>query len=569
MIGAFEPADADVVEQLHAGIDAPVVRADVASAEMIKLAANAALVTRISFINEIANVCEATGADVLTVAEGIGLDRRIGPSFLRAGIGYGGSCFPKDSLALKQLAANSGYSFQLLNAVIEVNELQKRRVVGKLEGHLGSLRGKKVAILGLAFKPGTDDMREAPSLVLAARLLAEGAEVSAWDPSPTGMHSSTASSSPTAARGARRGRRGGDRDRVARAGRARLGRGWEAHAEPRARGRTQHARPGEAARARLRVRGDRAGLGVSLPAVILVGGQGTRLRPLTERIRKDMLPLVDRPLLAFTFEHLRRHGVRRGIVSCGYLPTQIKAHFGSGYGDLDLEYRVEEEPLGTAGGIAFAAEGIDETFFALNGDSLRDADLGEIVRFHRETGAKATILLTPVADPSRYGLVRLAPDGRVSTFLEKPRPEEIDTNLINAGVYVLEPEVLSLIPADRAVSIERDVFPRLAEEGSVYGLALEGYWLDVGTPEAYLQAHRDVLERSFATETGDALGPDFMLVDESAQVHPGARLVPPVYVGPGAVVEDGAQSRQPRRHRRRRTPRARTRSSRAPSSAHA
>jgi UDPglucose 6-dehydrogenase len=186
VIGAFDTRDADVVEQLHAGIDSPVVRADVASAEMIKLAANAALVTRISFINEIANVCEATGADVLRVAEGIGLDRRIGPSFLRAGIGYGGSCFPKDSLALKQLAANSGYSFQLLNAVIEVNELQKRRVVGKLEGHLGSLRGKKVAILGLAFKPGTDDMREAPSLVLAARLLAEGAEVSAWDPIANG-----------------------------------------------------------------------------------------------------------------------------------------------------------------------------------------------------------------------------------------------------------------------------------------------------------------------------------------------------------------------------------------------
>jgi UDPglucose 6-dehydrogenase len=182
VIGAFESADGDVVERLHEGIQAPVVRCDVASAEMIKLAANAALVTRISFINEIANVCEATGADVLTVAEGIGLDRRIGPSFLRAGIGYGGSCFPKDSLALKQLAANSGYSFQLLNAVIEVNELQKRRVIGKLERRLGALRGKKVALLGLAFKPGTDDMREAPSLVLAGRLLAEGAEVSAWDP---------------------------------------------------------------------------------------------------------------------------------------------------------------------------------------------------------------------------------------------------------------------------------------------------------------------------------------------------------------------------------------------------
>jgi len=182
VIGGFEDVDIDLLERLHHGIDAPIVRCDVASAEMIKLAANAALVTRISFINEIANVCEATGADVTTVARGIGLDHRIGSDFLRAGIGYGGSCFPKDSLALKQLAANSGYNFQLLNAVIEVNELQKRRVIGKLQRRLGSLRGKKVALLGLAFKPGTDDMREAPSLVLAGRLIAEGARVSAWDP---------------------------------------------------------------------------------------------------------------------------------------------------------------------------------------------------------------------------------------------------------------------------------------------------------------------------------------------------------------------------------------------------
>ena len=182
VIGAFDEADGDAVEALHAGIDAPVVRTDVNSAEMIKLAANAFLVTRISFINEIANVCELIGADVKSVAEGIGLDHRLGPHFLRAGIGWGGSCFPKDSLALKQLAANSGYHFHLMNAVIEVNELQKRRVLQKLQRHLGRLRGKRVALLGLAFKPNTDDMREAPSLVLASRLLAEGAEVRAWDP---------------------------------------------------------------------------------------------------------------------------------------------------------------------------------------------------------------------------------------------------------------------------------------------------------------------------------------------------------------------------------------------------
>jgi UDPglucose 6-dehydrogenase len=182
VVGSFSEDDGVAVEALYGGIAAPVVRTDVASAEMIKLAANAFLMTRISFINEIANVCEAVGADVVEVAKGVGLDHRLGPHFLRAGIGYGGSCFPKDSLALKQLASNSGYHFQLLAAVIEVNELQKRRVIQKLQKHLGRLRGKKVALLGLAFKAGTDDMREAPSLVLASRLLAEGAEVRAWDP---------------------------------------------------------------------------------------------------------------------------------------------------------------------------------------------------------------------------------------------------------------------------------------------------------------------------------------------------------------------------------------------------
>ena len=172
----------DAVVDLYAPLGAPLVRTDVASAEMIKLAANAFLATKISFINEIANVCEVTGANVTEVARGIGLDDRIGPKFLQAGIGFGGSCFPKDVTALKQLAGNSGYHFQLLNAVIEVNELQKRRVIAKLEKHLGSLVGRKVALLGLAFKPNTDDMREATSLVLSARLQAAGAHVRAYDP---------------------------------------------------------------------------------------------------------------------------------------------------------------------------------------------------------------------------------------------------------------------------------------------------------------------------------------------------------------------------------------------------
>jgi UDPglucose 6-dehydrogenase len=172
----------DAVVDLYAPLDAPLVRTDIASAEMIKLAANAFLATKISFINEIANVCEEVGADVNEVSRGMGLDERIGPQFLRPGIGYGGSCFPKDVSALKQLAGNSGYHFQLLTAVIEVNELQKRRVISKLQKHLGSLVGREVALLGLAFKPNTDDMREASSLVLAGRLQADGARVRAYDP---------------------------------------------------------------------------------------------------------------------------------------------------------------------------------------------------------------------------------------------------------------------------------------------------------------------------------------------------------------------------------------------------
>jgi mannose-1-phosphate guanylyltransferase len=280
---------------------------------------------------------------------------------------------------------------------------------------------------------------------------------------------------------------------------------------------------------------------MSLPAVILVGGLGTRLRPLTDHTRKDMLPLVDRPQLAYTFEHLRRFGVERAIVSCGYLPTQIQEHFGDRYGDLRLEYCAEEQPLGTGGAIRFAAERLDEPFFALNGDSLRETDLDALVDFHRARKTRATILLTPVEDPSRYGLVRVHSDGRVLSFLEKPRPEEIDTNLINAGLYVLEPDVLELIPPDRPVSIEREVFPQLVEEQAVCGVALPGYWLDVGTPEAYLQAHRDVLERNFVTELGDRLGSHYTLVAEGADVSPDARLVPPVYVGEGARIAAGAR----------------------------
>lgn len=182
VVGAEDPATAELIAEIHAGVDGPVMAMDVKSAEMVKLMANALLATKISFANEAANVCEATGADVELVMAAVGADHRLGSHFLRAGIGWGGSCFPKDSVALKQMASNSGYHFQLLSEVIEVNDLQRRRVVIRLKEELGTLSGKTVAVLGMTFKPGTDDMRESPATVIVARLLAEGAEVRCWDP---------------------------------------------------------------------------------------------------------------------------------------------------------------------------------------------------------------------------------------------------------------------------------------------------------------------------------------------------------------------------------------------------
>jgi UDPglucose 6-dehydrogenase len=182
VVGAADPATAALIAEIHAGVNGPVMTMDVKSAEMVKLMANALLATKISFANEAANVCEATGADVELVMAAVGADHRLGAHFLHAGIGWGGSCFPKDSIALKQMASNSGYHFQLLSEVIEVNDLQRRRAVVRLKEELGTLTGKTVAVLGMTFKPGTDDMRESPATVIAARLLGEGATVRSWDP---------------------------------------------------------------------------------------------------------------------------------------------------------------------------------------------------------------------------------------------------------------------------------------------------------------------------------------------------------------------------------------------------
>jgi mannose-1-phosphate guanylyltransferase len=275
-----------------------------------------------------------------------------------------------------------------------------------------------------------------------------------------------------------------------------------------------------------------------MQAVILVGGEGTRLRPLTSTVPKPVVPLVDRPFISYMLEWLCSHGIDDVIMSCGFLATSVRNVLGdgSGYG-IRLRFVEEPDPRGTAGALKFAESLLDERFLMLNGDVLTDIDLTEQIAQHERTGAKATLALVPVEDPSAYGLVDLRDDRAVRDFVEKPSSDRIDTNLISAGAYVLEREVLELVEPGRNVSIEREVWPRLIGAG-LYGFPSESYWLDIGTPARYLQATFDILEGNVQTGVRERLGEGYISVSEEAQVL--GRAIPPAMIEPGASVAEGA-----------------------------
>jgi mannose-1-phosphate guanylyltransferase len=275
-----------------------------------------------------------------------------------------------------------------------------------------------------------------------------------------------------------------------------------------------------------------------LQAVILVGGEGTRLRPLTSTVPKPIVPLVDRPFLAYMLEWLKSHGVEDVVLSMGYLATAVRNVLGdgSGYG-LRLRYVEEPDPRGTAGALKFAESLLDERFLMLNGDVLTDIDLTAQIAQHEATKATGTLALVPVEDPSAYGLVRLEEDNAVREFVEKPSPDQIDTNLISAGAYVLERSILDLVPPDRNISIEREIWPKLVGDG-LYGFPAEAYWLDIGTPERYLQGTFDIIEGNVKTAVRDDLGDTYRSVEPSAKI--GGRVLPPAVVQRQCQVGDGA-----------------------------
>jgi mannose-1-phosphate guanylyltransferase len=273
-------------------------------------------------------------------------------------------------------------------------------------------------------------------------------------------------------------------------------------------------------------------------AVVLVGGFGTRLRPLTLSKPKQMLPVVHRPMIDWVVGHLAPFGVDEAILSLGYKPDAfIEAFPDSTCAGVRLRYAVEPEPLDTAGAVGFAAReaGIEETFLVVNGDVFTDLDVRSLVEFHRARGAEGTLHLTPVDDPSMFGVVPTDDDGRVIAFIEKPPRDEAPTNLINAGTYVLEPSVLDRIASDRKVSIEREVFPAMASEGRLYAMSTNDYWLDTGTPQQYLQANIDLLSgrrgRAFEGIHPTAIIDDAASVERSV-ISAGCRI------GSGAIVHD-------------------------------
>jgi len=280
-------------------------------------------------------------------------------------------------------------------------------------------------------------------------------------------------------------------------------------------------------------------------AIVLVGGEGTRLRPLTYATPKPLLPIANQAFLERQLAWLARHGVDEVVLSLGYLPDAFEAHFPEGrFGDLLIRYAVEDHPLGTAGAIRFAAQGLDERLVVCNGDVLTTLDLRALVAFHDARGAEATICLTQVGDPSAFGVVPTRDDGEVVAFVEKPPKGKAPTNWINAGTYVLEPSVLERIPERLTVSIERETFPRMLEEPSrMYAMATDAYWIDIGTPEKYLQAHADVLAGVLGGVPAPGAreaAPGVWLQGEP-QIHPDARIEAPALIGDRTVVADGAR----------------------------
>jgi mannose-1-phosphate guanylyltransferase len=282
-------------------------------------------------------------------------------------------------------------------------------------------------------------------------------------------------------------------------------------------------------------------------AVILVGGEGTRLRPLTYSTPKTMVPILNRPFLEHMLKYMRSHHIDDVVLALCYLPDHIRDYFGDGsdYG-IKLTYVVESSPLGTAGAVKNVAQHLDETFFIFNGDVFTDMNLTAMLETHRKKSAKATIALTSVDDPTMYGVVETDSNGRVKRFVEKPKREAVTTNTINAGTYILEPDILDYIPANQSYMFERGLFPLLLERGDpFYSFDSHGYWIDIGTPEKYMQVNIDLLAGAIAADFPGSVRGKNVWVEEGCNIHPNSKIDGPAVIGRNCVIEAQAYIKGP------------------------
>src|ERR1700754_2828097 len=281
-----------------------------------------------------------------------------------------------------------------------------------------------------------------------------------------------------------------------------------------------------------------------MKAILLAGGKGTRLRPLTIHTPKPIAPIFNRPFLHYQIELVKQGPeIHEVILSLKYQPRRIEEIFGDG-ADLGIKIRyvVEPAPLGTGGAIKYAGDKLTESVVVFNGDVLTQIDLAAVIKLHRERQARATIVLTPVDNPSAYGLVETDAAGNIKRFLEKPKPEEITTNHINAGIYILEPETFDRIPSEVAWSIARSYFPSLIERGETFvAYVYNGYWIDIGTPEKYTQVHRDIMDGRYVAAPFDTPGQSRRAGAADARIEDGAVLEEPCFVDEGALVKAGAR----------------------------
>ena len=283
---------------------------------------------------------------------------------------------------------------------------------------------------------------------------------------------------------------------------------------------------------------------IVMKAILLAGGKGTRLRPLTIHTPKPIVPIFNRPFLHYQIDLLKQvPEIDEVILSLNYQPRRIEEVFGDGAGTgIKIRYVVEPVPLGTAGAIKYAGDKLTESVVVFNGDVMTQLDLGAVLRLHRERRARATIVLTPVENPSAYGLVETGAGGNINRFIEKPSPEEITTNNINAGIYVLEPDTFDRIPSDVSWSIERSYFPSLIERGETFvGYIYDGYWIDIGTPEKYVQVHRDIMDGRFRVPPFADLPAPRTVIAHDARIEEGAAIEGPVFIDEGALVKAGAR----------------------------